>query len=117
MKKRRRSDFSQKHSNSFPKCYVSVDLSVLGSLLTSEKYNGMSGVGKSAGGRVISKKRCNLASDVIEAGICVKDWEIADKRMYDSIRETEMLANMESLKLSRSSWMHDSSPSPPENND
>ncbi|CBI24179.3 unnamed protein product, partial [Vitis vinifera] len=24
MKKRRRSDFSQKHSNSFPKCYVSV---------------------------------------------------------------------------------------------
>ncbi|RVW25629.1 hypothetical protein CK203_104946 [Vitis vinifera] len=95
---------------------------VSGSLLTSEKYNGMSGVGKSscvfsAGGRVISKKRCNLASDVIEAGICVKDWEIADKRMYDSIRETEMLANMESLKLSRSSWMHDSSPSPPENND
>ncbi|KAL6316211.1 hypothetical protein AAG906_017758 [Vitis piasezkii] len=71
----------------------------------------------SAGGRVVSKKRCNLASDVIEAGICVKDWEIADKRMYDSIRETEMLADMKSLKLSRSSWMHDSSPSPPENND
>ncbi|WJZ88271.1 hypothetical protein VitviT2T_007588 [Vitis vinifera] len=39
----------------------------------------------SAGGRVVSKKRCNLAPDVIEAGICVKDWEIADKRMYDSI--------------------------------
>nr|CAN67066.1 hypothetical protein VITISV_036296 [Vitis vinifera] len=37
--------------------------------------------------------------------------------MYDSIRETEMLADMESLKLSRSSWMHDSSPLPPENND
>nr|CAN78821.1 hypothetical protein VITISV_042117 [Vitis vinifera] len=37
--------------------------------------------------------------------------------MYDSIRETEMLADLESLKLSRSSWMHDSSPSPPENND
>ena len=71
----------------------------------------------SAGGRVVSKKRCNLAPDVIEAGICVKDWEIADKRIFDSIRETEMFANMESLKLSRSSWMHDSSPSPPENND
>uniref|UniRef100_F6H9V6 Uncharacterized protein n=1 Tax=Vitis vinifera TaxID=29760 RepID=F6H9V6_VITVI len=47
MKKRRRSDFSQKHSDSVPKCYVSVDLSVLGLLLTSEKYHGMSGVGKS----------------------------------------------------------------------
>ncbi|WKA13431.1 hypothetical protein VitviT2T_030729 [Vitis vinifera] len=46
MKKRRRSDFSQKHSDSVPKCYVSVDLSVLGLLLTSEKYHGMSGVGK-----------------------------------------------------------------------
>ncbi|WKA05614.1 hypothetical protein VitviT2T_023573 [Vitis vinifera] len=71
----------------------------------------------SVGGRVVSKKRCNLVPDVIEAGICVKDWEIVDKRMYDSIRETEILADMESLKLSRSSWMHDSSPSPPENND
>ena len=71
----------------------------------------------SVGGRVVSKKRYNLASNVIEAGICVKDWEIADKRMYDSIRETEMFADMESLKLSRSSWMHDSLPSPPENND
>ena len=70
----------------------------------------------SAGGRVVSKKRYNLAPDVIEVGICVKDWEIADKRMYDSIQETEMLADMESLKLSRSSW-HNSSPSPPENND
>ena len=39
----------------------------------------------SAGGRVVSKKRCNLVPDVIEAGICVKDWKIADKRMYDSI--------------------------------
>ena len=57
----------------------------------------------SADGRVVSKKRCNLAPDVIEVGICVKDWKIADKRMYDSIRETEMLADMESLKLSRSS--------------
>nr|CAN64865.1 hypothetical protein VITISV_007971 [Vitis vinifera]CAN74879.1 hypothetical protein VITISV_038926 [Vitis vinifera] len=37
--------------------------------------------------------------------------------MFDSIRETEMLANIESLKLLRSSWMHDSSPSPSENND
>ena len=71
----------------------------------------------SAGGRVVSKKRCNLAPDVIEVGICVKDWEIVDKMMYDSIRETEMLADMESLNLSRSSWMHDSLPSPLENND
>ncbi|RVW15045.1 hypothetical protein CK203_084826 [Vitis vinifera] len=71
----------------------------------------------SAGGRVVSKKRCNLAPDVIEAGICVKDWEIADKRMFDSIRETEMLADMESLKLSRSSWMHDSIAITARNND
>ncbi|WJZ88069.1 hypothetical protein VitviT2T_007401 [Vitis vinifera] len=39
----------------------------------------------SAGGRVVSDKRCSLAPDSIEANICVKDWAIADKMIFDSI--------------------------------
>ena len=71
----------------------------------------------SAGGRVVSDKRCSLAPDSIEANICVKDWAIADKRIFDSIQEENMLVDMEKLKSSRSSWICDSSPSPPRDND
>ncbi|KAL6341886.1 hypothetical protein AAG906_038131 [Vitis piasezkii] len=71
----------------------------------------------SAGGRVVSDKRCSLAPDSIEANICVKDWAIADKRIFDSIQEENMLVDMEKLKSSRSSWICDSSPSLPRDND
>ena len=71
----------------------------------------------STGGRVVSDKRCSLAPDSIEANICVKDWAIADKRIFDSIQEENMLANMEKLKSSKSSWICDSSPSLPKDND
>ncbi|WJZ84094.1 hypothetical protein VitviT2T_003718 [Vitis vinifera] len=71
----------------------------------------------SAGGRVVSDKRYSLAPDSIEANICVKDWTIADKRIFDSIQEENMLVDMEKLKSSRSSWISDSSPSPPRDND
>ena len=57
----------------------------------------------SAGGRVVSDKRCSLASDSIEANICGKDWAIADKRIFDSIQEENMFVDMEKLKSSRSS--------------
>ena len=71
----------------------------------------------SAGGRVVSDKQCNLVSDSIKANICVKDWAIADKKIFDSIQEENMLVDIEKLKSSRSSWICDSSPSPPKDND
>ena len=37
--------------------------------------------------------------------------------IFDSIQEENMLADMEKLKSSRSSWICDSSPSPPKDND
>ena len=71
----------------------------------------------SAGGRVVSDKRYSLAPDSIEVNICMKDCAIADKRIFDSIQEENMLVDMEKLKSSRSSWICDSSPSPPRDND
>ena len=71
----------------------------------------------SVGRRVVSDKRCSLASDSIEANICVKDWAIADKRIFDSIQEENILVDMEKLKSSRSSWTCDSSSSPSKDND
>ena len=71
----------------------------------------------SAGRRIVSDKRCSLATDSIEANICVKDWAIADKRIFDSIKEENMFVNMEKLKSSRSSWICDSTPSTPRDND
>ena len=71
----------------------------------------------SASGRVVSDKRCSLVPDSIEANICVKDWAIANKKIFDSIQEENMLVDMEKLKSARSSWICDSSPSPPRDND
>ena len=39
----------------------------------------------SAGGRVVSKKRCNLSPQAIEAVVCLKDWSLADKRLHDHV--------------------------------
>ena len=71
----------------------------------------------STGERVVSDKQCSLALDSIEANICVKDWAIADKMIFDSIQEENMFVDMEKLKSSRSSWICDSSLSPPRDND
>ena len=70
----------------------------------------------SAGGRVVSKKRCNLSPQAIEAVVCLKDWSLADKRLHDHVREARLVADTENLKISRHEWIQDSSPSP-ENND
>ena len=35
----------------------------------------------SAGGRVVSKKRCNLSPEAIKAVICLKDWNLAEERL------------------------------------
>ena len=39
----------------------------------------------SAGGRVVSKKRCNLSPQAIETVVCLKDWNLADKRLHDHV--------------------------------
>ena len=70
----------------------------------------------SAGGRVVSKKICNLSLKAIEAVICLKDWSLADKRLHDHVREAELVADTDNLKISRHEWIQYSSPSP-ENND
>ena len=70
----------------------------------------------SAGGRVISKKRCNLSLQVIEPVVCLKDWSLANKRLHDHVREAELVADTENLKISRHERIQDSFPSP-ENND
>ena len=70
----------------------------------------------SAGGRVVSKKRCNLSPQAIEAIVCLKDWSLEDKRLHDHVRETELVADTENLKISRHEWIKDSSPSPENNN-
>ena len=70
----------------------------------------------SAGGRVVSKKRCNLSPQAIEAVVCLKYWSLADKRLHDHVREARLVADTENLKISRHEWIQDSSPSP-ENND
>ena len=69
-----------------------------------------------AGGRVVSKKRCNLSPQAIEAVVCLKDWSLADKRLHDHVREARLAADTENLKISRHEWIQDSSTSP-ENND
>ena len=55
----------------------------------------------SAGGRVVSKKRCNLSPQAIEAVVCLKDCSLADKRLHDHVREAELVADIENLKISR----------------
>ena len=70
----------------------------------------------SAGRRMVSKKRCNLSPQAIEAVVCLKDWSLTDKRLHDHVREAELVADTENLKISRHEWIQDSSPSP-DNND
>ena len=53
----------------------------------------------SAGGRVVSKKRCNLSPQAIEAVVCLKDWSLADKRLHDHVREAGLVADTENLKI------------------
>ena len=70
----------------------------------------------SACGIVVSKKRCNLSPQAIEAVVCLKDWSLANKRLHDHVREAELVADTENLKISRHEWIKDNFPSP-KNND
>ena len=70
----------------------------------------------SAGGRVVSKKRCNLSPEVIEAIVCLKYWNLANKRLHDHVREAVLVTDTESLNLSKHEWIYDNSLSP-ENSD
>ena len=70
----------------------------------------------SAGGRVVSKKRCNLSLEAIEAVVCLKDWNLVNKRLHDNVRETVLVIDTENVNLSKHEWIHDNSSSP-ENSD
>ena len=70
----------------------------------------------SAGGRVVSKRRCNLSPEAIEAVVCLKDWNLEDKRLQDHVREAALVTDTENLNLSKHEWIHDNCPSP-ENSD
>ena len=39
----------------------------------------------SAGGRVVNKKRCNLSPEAIEVVVCLKDWNLVNKRLHDHV--------------------------------
>ena len=66
----------------------------------------------SASGRVVSKKRCNLSPEAIEAILCLKDWNLADKRLHDHVQEAALVTDTDNLNLSKHSWIHDNSSSP-----
>ena len=66
----------------------------------------------SAGERVVSKKRCNLSPEAIEAVVCLKDWNLADKRLHNHVREAALVTDIENLNLSKHEWIHDNSLSP-----
>ena len=70
----------------------------------------------SAGGRVVSKMRCNLSPEAIETVVCLKDWNLADKRLHDHVREAALVTDIGNLNLSKHEWIHDNSPLP-ENSD
>ena len=55
----------------------------------------------SAGGRVVSKKLCNLSPEAIEAVVCLKYWNLADKRLHDHVREATLVTDIEHLNLSK----------------
>ena len=55
----------------------------------------------SACGRVVSKMRCNLSPEAIKAVVCLKDWNLADKRLHDHVREAALVTDTENLNLSK----------------
>ena len=55
----------------------------------------------SAGGIVVSKKRCNLSPEAIEAVVCLKYLNLADKRLHDYVREAALVIDTKHLKLSK----------------
>ena len=64
----------------------------------------------SAGGRVVSDKRCGLSPETVEALVCLKDWNLADTRRQEAEQEAELAEAFERLKLERPEWMPRSPP-------
>ena len=55
----------------------------------------------SVGGKVVRKKRCNLSHEAIETVVCLKDWNLADERLHDHVREAALVTDTENLNLSK----------------
>ena len=68
-------------------------------VLTVHVSTDASKVAFSAGGVVVSKKRCNFSLEVIETVVCLKDWNLTDKRLHDPIREATLVTDIKNLKL------------------
>ena len=81
-------------------------------VLTVHVSTDASEVAFSADGRLVSNKQCKLSLEVIEAVVCLKDWNLANKGLHDSVRKAALVTDTENLKLSRHEWIHDSSLSP-----
>ena len=56
------------------------------------------------------------AALVTDTVVCLKDWNLANKRLYDHDREAALVTDTENLHLSKHEWIHNNSPSP-ENSD
>ena len=54
----------------------------------------------SISGRLISKKRCNLSPEAIEITVCLKYWNLVDKRLHDHVRKAALMTDIENLNLS-----------------
>ena len=48
---------------------------------------------------MVSKKICNSSPQAIETIVCLKDWSLVDKRLHDLVREAELVADTENLKI------------------
>ncbi|KAF7130578.1 hypothetical protein RHSIM_Rhsim10G0107700 [Rhododendron simsii] len=62
----------------------------------------------SAVGRVIFEKRGSLSPDTIEALICLKDWQLAERRLQQAKQERELADLIRDLKISRPSFIEES---------
>ena len=60
----------------------------------------------SAGRRVVSKKRCNLSLESIKAVVCLKDWNLKDRRLHDHVREAALVTDTKNINLSKHEWIH-----------
>ena len=54
-----------------------------------------------AGGRVVTKKQCNLSSEAIKTVVCLKEWNLVDKILHDHVREAALVTTTKNLNLSK----------------
>ena len=48
---------------------------------------------------MVSKQRCNLSPKAIEVIVCLQDWNLANKRLHDYVREEVTSDRYRELKI------------------